>query len=438
MSTLLIEGGYPLKGRVKIFGAKNSSFKLMIASLLTDSKSDILNVSYLRDVTTLKKIIENLGAGALFLGDHRIVVKANNLNSYKIPTRLGQESRASTMLIPILLHRFGKAIVPLPGGDKIGERPLQRHLNGLEAMGVKITYKGQKLFAEARKLEGMKYRFGKNTHTGTETLILAASVANGITILENAAQEPEVDDLILFLNKAGAKIKRQERTITIEGVKTLHGTKHRCMTDRNEAVTFACMALGTKGDIFVENILPIHLKAFLTKVKEAGGGAEITENGIRFFYKEKLKATWLETSPYPGFMTDWQPLWSTLMTQGKGKSTVIERVFENRFTFVDTLKEMGADIEFFNPKISKPQTYYNFDWSREKAKLKHGIKIKGPTPLQGTSVVITDIRAGATLTFAALMGRGASELSGLEHIERGYEDLEGRLASLGANIKRED
>ena len=214
----------------------------------------------------------------------------------------------------------------------------------------------------------------------------------------------------------------------------MKGAVHKVMPDRNEVVTFGCIALGTKGDIEIENANPQVIKAFLEKVKEAGGGVEMAEGGLRIFYKGDLKSTNVETKPYPGFMTDWQSLWTALMTQNFGESTVHETIFENRFGFVPSLQKMGAKIELFSPKVTNPASFYNFDWNSESEKYPHAAKIFGPTRLKGSDLEVTDIRAGATLVFAALAAEGESSLSGIEHIERGYEDLEGRLERLGARI----
>src|SRR3972149_1722102 len=342
------------------------------------------------------------------------------------------------MLLPILLHRFKKAKVPLPGGDAIGSRPLERHREGLKALGVEI--RGENGFLQAwapRGLRGSEYTFKKNTHTGTETLILAAVLAEGPTVLNNAAEEPEINDLINFLNKMGADIGRTGyRQITIKGVGSLRGTSFELMPDRNEAVTFATAALATGGDILVETAREDHLRAFLDKVNQASGGYEVTGEGIRFFSKGPLKATSVETWHHPGFMTDWQALWVTLMTQSTGGSVVHERVFENRFGYVPSLQNMGAKIELFNPEVKNPEIFYEFNSSEVVENPFHAARIYGPTKLQGSQLAVNDIRAGATLTLAALVPQGQSTLENVELIERGYENLDGRLELLGAKIHK--
>jgi UDP-N-acetylglucosamine 1-carboxyvinyltransferase len=336
-----------------------------------------------------------------------------------------------------LLSRFGKAYLPLPGGDQIGRRPVERHLEGLKTLGVRVKQVDDFIRLECPKLIGHKFRFAKNTHTGTETLIMAAVLAKGTTILENAALEVEVDDLIEFINEMGGKIKRlPNRVIKIEGVKKLKGTIHKAIPDRNEAVSYACAALATKGDIIIENARPEHLTTFLAKVKQIGGNYEFDKYGIHFWHSRPLKATKVITKPHPGFMTDWQALWTTLMTQAKGQSEIVETVYEYRFGFVEDLKKMGAKIELFNPQVDDPEEFYNFNLSDDHHRNFHAARVFGPTPLKGMELKVTDIRAGATLMLAALIAKGESILLDDGHIQRGYEDLDIRLKELGADVKR--
>lgn len=435
----LIDGGLPLKGTAKIFGAKNSVFKLMLAACLTNENVKISNICLIRNVEVVKETIESLGGVVELDKNNKIAtIEAQNLNKFEVPFELGKESRASSMIIPILLHRFKKAKVPNPGGDNIGARSLDRHFKGLEKLGAKISFDGEFITAAAPDgLVGTTYRFEKNTHTGTETMILAAVLAEGTTKLENSAQEPEVNDLISFLNQMGADITRLEpRTILINGVERLHQTEFQAMPDRNEAVTFAIAALATKGDVTVLGAKSEHLQAFLEKVEAIGGGVEKLADGVRFFWKGQLRATNIETTPYPGFMTDWQAMWVTLMTQAVGESIVHETVYESRFAYVDSLKKMGAQIELFNPKVEKSEDLYNFNHSDLRAGSFHAAKISGPTKLRGENLVVSDIRAGATLTLAALAAEGQSTIDNVEMIERGYENLEERLKTLGAKISK--
>ena len=436
MAKYIIEGGVPLKGIVKIPGAKNSGFKLMIASLLSDGLSILTNIPYVRDVIAVSSIIEALGAKVEFNGD--TVQISNGIKNSEVPEELGLKSRASFMYLPVLLHRFKKGKVPLPGGDQIGERPINWFFEALRQMGANVKVEDGSINVEApKRLSGTRYSLPKNSHTGTEALVLAGCLAGGKTRIENAAQEPEVDDLISFLKKMGAKVQRVEpRVIEIEGVDSLKGASHEVMPDRNEVVTFSCMALGTGGDIRIENVNLDHLTVFFSKLNSANGGLEKGKDTLRVFYKRELSPTFVQTGPYPSFMTDWQSVWCALMTQANGVSVIYETIFENRFGYVPYLEKMGAKIKLFSPPVANPEKFYNFEYTTQAEKSPHAANIFGPTKLQGNNLEVTDIRAGATLVFAALMADGRSEIEGVEHIERGYEDLEGRLEQLGAKIKK--
>lgn len=437
MEKFIITGGKPLKGEVGLCGAKNSGFKLMIASLYADELSTIHNFSQIGDIQSTAGIIKELGGEVVFGKNHVLGISGHDLKKQNFSQKSGRLSRASTYFIGPLIHHFGKAVLPIPGGCKIGRRPLDRHLEGIKALGAKVEIFSDYYEISAKRLKGGHFHFPKNTHGGTDVMIIAAATAEGKTILENAAAESEIDDLIAFLNQMGACIKRVEpRTIIVEGVEKLRGTDYTIMYDRNEAVTFACAALATGGDVFVNHAEEKYLKAFLGAVKKIGGGVEIGKRGIRFYDKGALKATNIITEPHPGFMTDWMSLWSILMTQAIGTSIVHETIFENRFAFVSELKKMGAEIELFNPKVENPELIYNFNLEDDKSEYFHAAKITGPTKLSATNQEITDVRAGASLILASLIAEGKSELTGVEHVDRGYENLDERLRSLGAVIKR--
>lgn len=437
METFKIVGGTKLHGSVRIGGAKNASYKLMLASLLGSSESRLLNFSHISDVEKVASIIQYLGGKVNRAGERAIFIDPTSLESFTLDPEDGAQGRFSTLFIPVLLARFGKATVPNPGGDKIGKRPLERHFEGLEALGARITEKDGQIYAETDGLKGTIYRFEKNTHTGTETLILAAATADGTTILENAAEEPEIDDLILFLNSMGAQISRQpNRVIEIIGQKVLHGAIHKIMPDRNEAVSYACAAIATKGDVIIENANPEHLKAFLDKLDEINAGYEVGNYGIRFFYKGPLKATTVITEIAPGFMTDWQPLFAMVLTQCEGTSILHETIMQKRFQYVPELINMGAQIEEFNPDIENPEEFYNFNLADDSPENFHAIKITGPTPLKSGNFSVHDLRHGATLILAALTATGTTIIDGIEHVDRGYEALAERLQSMGADITR--
>lgn len=434
---LKIIGGTPLYGCVRAGGAKNASYKLMIAALLGQEESRLINLPGISDVDMVGQIIRELGGDVRTVGDHTLFVDPKKLNSSIVKPEYGEGSRASSLFMAPLLAKFGYAEVPFPGGDKIGKRPLDRHIEGLEKMGAKFVIENNTLKAKTDGLKGAKYRFEKNTHTGTETLITAAVLAEGKTILENAALEPEIDDLIAFLNSMGARIRRRSfKVIEIEGVKTLDGAIHRIMPDRNEIVSYACAAIASKGDIVIENARQKDLVAFLDKLEEAGAGYEVGEYGIRFYYKGELKATDVEVEIHPGFMTDWQPLWATLICHAHGESIIHETVSQNRFQYVDTLRKMGAKIETFDPQVENPDKVYNFNWEDVLPTDIRAIKIFGPTAFQGGEFVVHDLRAGATTLLAAISGKGTTILHNIEQIERGYEKIDEKLKLMGANIQR--
>lgn len=437
MSKFVITGGTPLHGSVRVGGAKNASYKLMIASLLGQSESRILNFSQISDVQLVQQIIGYLGAKVQEAGERSISIEPTTLSDFRIDQQHGEQGRFSTMFIPVLLHRFGRAEVPAPGGDKIGKRPLDRHFDGLKSLGAKVWFEDGMYKAETQGLVGTTYRFDKNSHTGTETLLMAAVLAKGKTILENAALEPEIDDLIEFLNKMGADIRRlPNRVIAINGVEKLSGAIHRLIPDRNETVSYACAALCTKGDVVIENARPDHLQAFLKKLDEIGAGYEVGTYGMRFFYRGPMKATQIQTAVEPGFMTDWQPLWATLMTQCQGESVIHETIMTSRFQYVEELKQMGVAIDLFNPEVKNPDRVYNFELQDDEPENRHAIRIHGPVSLKAGEFKVKDLRHGATLILAAMTARGVSTIFGVEHVDRGYENLDGRLRSMGAKIER--
>lgn len=433
-----IDGGTPLRGSIRLGGAKNVSYKLMIAALLGESESRILNFSHISDVYLVKDVINGLGARAYNAGERTLFVDPQGLHEHEILPKYGEGSRASTMFLPALLHKFGKAKLPFPGGDKIGKRPIDRHLHALEALGVRFHVHDNVLEAETDGLVGTTFRFGKSTHTGTETMLMAAAVARGTTIIENAAEEPEIDDLIQFLNAMGAHIRRRaHRVIEIEGVEKLGGAIHRIMPDQNEAVSYAVAAIVTKGDIIVENARHQHMTAFLEKLDEIGGGYEIGDYGIRFFSKGDLRATDIKTDTHPGFKTDWQPLWAVLLTQAQGTSEIFETVTASRFQYAEALQRMGVSVELYSPEVKDPEKVYHFN-ADEYDSYAHAMKITGPTQLQPVEYEVPDLRAGATILLAALVANGRSTIIDAQgHIERGYESITERLNSMGARILKE-
>lgn len=437
MTSFKIIGGSALKGAVRLGGAKNVSFKLMIAAAMATGESRLLNMSKIGDVEVTFRTLESLGIKCSRPGDNTVYIQGGDLSTHVIPKFTGEKTRATTLFAGLLLNKTKKAFIPQPGGCSLGDRLIDRHLEGLKAMGAVINLADEGIDMSAPDgLHGATYRFEKKSHTGTEALIIAAVLAEGKTILENAAFEPEIDDMIVFFNKMGGQVKRVADTIEIEGVKELFGTTHYVMSDRNEAVSYACMALATKGDIIIEGARPQYIQAFLQKLDEVGGKYEIGDYGIRFFYDGELTATDITTEPEPGFMTDWQPLWTTMMTSAKGVSHVTELVHNNRLAFTKELNVMGANIELYDPKLDNPGELYQFAWP-ERVHNFHAAKITGPSVLHGVNMTVPDLRGGATLVMAAIMATGESVIDNIELIDRGYERFDERLRNLSAKIVRE-
>ncbi len=430
----IINGGKPLRGSVRVGGAKNASFKLMIAACLANTESRLLNLSEIGDVDSTQKLLEQFNVNISWSGHKTVFINPQNMHGIEMSGDEGSKSRGSTLLAAVLLAKFGRAIIPIPGGCYLGARPIDRHIDAFKSLGVRSFEQGNIITLEVEHLHGGDYRFNKKTHTGTEAMIMLAVKAKGRTVIENAGLEPEIDDLIDFLNSMGAKIRRAPLDkIIIDGVKDLNGAIHKVVPDRNAAVSYAIAALATKGDVVIEDVRIDHIRTFLEKVDQIGGKFNVFNYGIRFWYDTNLKATDIITEPEPGFMTDWQPMWSLLMTQAVGTSRIIESVYSNRLGFVDDLNSMGANIERYQPKVDNPADFYQFnDYSEDGY---YGIKIHGATLLQAKNMVVHNVREGATLTIAALIASGTSEITGISHIDRGYERLDKRLEDLGANIE---
>lgn len=436
MEKFIITGGKPLKGEITVGGAKNVAMKVIVAGLLTDEPLIVNNIPLISSVLGTTKIVQPLGV-KVTRKNHTLEISAENIRHYKIPLELGGLYRTATMVMGPLLARFGRAIVPNPGGCRLGKRPVDWHTQALEKMGARIKYKNGYFYAEAKKLHGARITFPKNTHTGTEAVVLAGVLAQGKTVIENAAEEPEVDDLMRLLNEMGGHIRRDGRNISITGVAELHGVNYTIMPDRNEAVTYAIAGIATKGEVIVRGTQREYLRVFLEKLDEVGIGWEaLDSHQTRFYWKDKLRPTNVVTGPHPGFMTDWQAPWAVLMTQAQGISTVHETVFESRFSYAAELRKMGAKIDFYDPDVQDPRSFYNFNWDDRIKDYHQGIKIHGPVHLHNAVVEIDDLRAGATLVVAALAAKGRSVILGVDHLDRGYERFDEQLKYLGASIKR--
>lgn len=421
MQKFVITGGVPLNGRVAIAGAKNAVLKMMAASVLTDERVRLTNVPGISDVATLRELMADIGFDASADGD-ALELCAREAPWPFVPLEAGVKFRASFILLGPMLTRFGRVILPNPGGDRIGRRPVDLHVAAMERLGATVEYKNGYYYASAPAggLRGAHVEFPRVTVMGTENVLLAATLAHGTTVIDNAALEPEVDDLIALLRAMGARIERtDERRIEVEGVERLHGAEHRVLGDRLEAETFAIAAAITHGDVLLTGIDPTHLGAFLEVCDRMGlrceADAPEATLRIRAGNGRPLRAVDVRTAPYPGFATDYQAPLSVLLTQADGVSTVEETIFEDRLDHLHQLVKMGADVEVID---------------------EHRARITGPTPLHGAEVAIADLRAGATLVLAALVARGTSVISGIEHIDRGYERIEGKLVELGAKISR--
>lgn len=436
--SFIITGGKKLIGEVTLSGAKNVALKIMIAALLLDKETVLENVPRINDVLELLDLIKHLGGKAEFVGENKVVIDGTQINQNKVDLLHSSKIRVSFMLFAPLLYRFDTCYVPNPGGCRIGARPIDRIVDGMQALGVEVIYDSETGYYEAsmtRKPSG-SYTFSKSSHTGTELLILLSVMGKDEVVLKNCALEPEIDELISFLKTAGAHIVRNGTTIHISPVSKLSPTTSFSIgPDRNEAITFASLALATKGDITIANLERKQIEVFVQKVLQAGGGFEEKNGHMSFFYKGPLKHTHIETSPHPGFMTDWQPNWAVLMTQATGESIICERVFENRFSYVDQLKKLGAHIEFTKDPHINPSEFFFFNFDPSK-KYNQTIRIMGPQELHGGVLQIADLRAGATLVIAALAASGESVVNNASILERGYENIVGKVKSLGGTIEK--
>ena len=423
----MITGGRPLSGSVKIAGAKNAASKMMIASLLTDEKVALSNIPLQQETDIAKELIEMVGAKTL-LSDHTMTIRAESIASTSTMAQT-RRNRLSILLAGPLLHREGHAVVPRVGGDKIGARPVNYHLKALSKMGAEVaeTEEGWEFKVEGR-LKGISFELPYPSVGATETMIFAGVLADGKTVIKNAAIEPEIMDLIMMLQKMGAVIELgAERSIHIVGVEKMTGCEHRIIPDRLEAASYACIALATGGEIFCEEARQDDMITFLNAVRNIGGEYEVREDGILFRGKDEYLPIEIATDTFPGFSTDWQQPFVVVLTRAKGESVVHETVYEDRFKYTKVLNEMGADItiDYLPDRVSGQFRHQNYQQSAI---------IKGPTPLKATNMTVPDIRAGLAYVAAALVADGTSKLDGVDHLERGYEDLYGKLAAIGAII----
>jgi UDP-N-acetylglucosamine 1-carboxyvinyltransferase len=414
LDKLVIHGGKRLKGEVHISGAKNAALPIMAASLLSSGYCTISRVPKLMDIMTMGRLLANLGAGFHY-EESKVIINTEKISIFEAPYDLVRTMRASILVLGPLLAKFGKAKVSLPGGCAIGARPINLHLMGLEKMGAEIKLEAGYVIAKARKLKGASIYFDMPTVTGTENLLMAASLAKGRTVLENAAREPEVADLANALNSMGAKIKGGgESVIEIEGVDELKPMSYQIIPDRIEAGTFMTIAGITNGNITLRGCRSEHLDASVMKLKEGGLLFDYVPDGIRVLGPLRPKAVNIKTMPYPGFPTDMQAQFMTLMCIADGTSIIKETIFENRFMHVAELKRMGADIMVEGGMST----------------------VKGIERLKGAPLMATDLRASASLIVAALAAKGETTIHRIYHLDRGYEKMEEKLLKLGADVRR--
>lgn len=415
MERLHITGGVRLRGRIRVTGAKNSSLAVIAAAALAPDRSVIENIPRCRDVLTLLEILRALGVRAEFHRTGRLDVDSRQITSHVAPYDLCRQMRASVYTAGMLLARLGRAEVPLPGGCVIGSRPVDFHIRGFETLGARVVTEHGYLKARARRLRPATYYVPRSSVGTTINLMLASSRTPGITTLQNAAREPEVVDTAVFLSLMGARVRGAgTSTITVEGTSELHGASYTIIPDRIEAGTYLIAAAATHGDVLIEDLIPEHSTALLTKLADAGVTVETSPTGVRVRADADLRAIDIDTAPYPGFATDLHPQCAAMLATVSGRSAIRETIFEKRFGYVDELRRMGADIRVEGDTAT----------------------ITGVPHLTGAPVEAVDIRAGAAMVIAALQAHGETEITGVENLDRGYEALEDKLRSLGAQIER--
>ncbi len=419
MDKLLIQGGVPLAGEVRVSGAKNAALPILCASILSAQPLNVLNVPHLRDVTTTLTLLAQMGVEVTLDERQGIILSAAQVHSRLAPYELVKTMRASILVLGPLVARFGEARVSLPGGCAIGSRPVDQHIKGLQAMGAQIEIEHGYIHARAQRLQGCRIVMDLVTVTGTENLMMAATLAEGTTVIENAAREPEVTDLAQCLIAMGARITGHGTdVVTIEGVPELHAATHRVMPDRIEAGTFLAAAAATGGEIVLRDVRLDLLDAVAAKLREAGASVEGRDDSIRLKapdgLKHGLKAVSVRTSSYPAFPTDMQAQLMALNSVAAGTAVMTETIFENRFMHVQELQRLGADIEVEG----------------------NTAVVRGVTALSGASVMATDLRASACLVIAGLVADGETLVDRIYHLDRGYERIEEKLGHLGARIRR--
>ncbi|HEY7763135.1 MAG TPA: UDP-N-acetylglucosamine 1-carboxyvinyltransferase [Actinomycetota bacterium] len=414
MERLLVTGGARCSGTIRVAGAKNSALKLMAAALLAPGRTELRNVPRIKDCLTMGEVLDRLGAGVAWREDS-VTIDATELTAVEAPYELVRRMRASTAVLGSLLARAGRARVAVPGGDEIGSRPIDLHVQGLRKMGAEVDSEHGFLVAETSGLRGAAITLDYPSVGATENLMMAAVRARGTTVIDNAAREPEIADLASFLSAMGAHIDGAgTNTIEVEGVDALVPTEHAAIPDRIETGTWSAVAVATRGDVTLVDARPDHLDLFLQKLADAGAEVVMTEQGLRVSQADRARAIDFVTLPYPGVATDFQPILMAMLATADGTSIATENVFESRFLYVDELRRMGADIRTEG----------------------HHAVIRGVERLSAAPVRALDIRAGAAMTIAALVAEGVTEISELHHLDRGYERFADKLRALGVDVRR--
>ena len=417
MDKIVIKGGARLKGEVRVSGAKNAALPILASTILSGGTSTLRNVPKLMDVRTMSRLLQLLGARVD--GDdrdpHALRINTDGIDKHEAPYELVKTMRASVVVLGPLVARHGHAVVSLPGGCAIGARPIDQHLKGLEAMGAKIVLEHGNVIARARRLHGANIVCDVPTVTGTENLMMAAALAKGRSTIENAAREPEVEELARVINKMGGRVQGAGTSvITVEGVDALQPIEHAILPDRIEAGTFMVAAAVTRGDVLVRDCVPEHLDAVISKLRAAGADVVAEKDGLRVRGPATLQPVDITTQPHPGFPTDMQAQFMVLAARARGQSVITETIFENRYMHVQELARMGADIHVDGRTAV----------------------IRGVKKLTGAKVMASDLRASAALILAGLVAEGETEVLRVYHLDRGYERIEKKLAKMGANIKR--
>ena len=415
MLRYIIKGGKKLEGEVKISGSKNASLPILAASILNTGKTTLYNVPDIHDTQMMFEILKNLG-GKVEKKNNKIVIDTSKINNFEIPEQLMRQMRSSVILAGSLLGKYKKAIFSYPGGCDIGSRPIDLHLKGFEKLGINITKNYGNISCICDKIIGEKIDLDFPSVGATENIMLASCLGEGTTLITNAAMEPEIIDLQNFLNKMGAKINGAGSSqIQIEGVKKLRDVSYNVMPDRIEAGTFLCATVATEGNVKLKNLNPEHITPIINKLEEIGCKIKVEKTAIELLAPKRIKATDIKTMPYPGFPTDMQSIFASMLTTAKGTSIVIENIFENRYKYIQELNRMGAKISIEGKTAI----------------------IKGVRKLYGTTVNATDLRGGAAMVIAGLMAKETTNIENIGYILRGYEKLENKLTSLNADIKIE-